>query len=70
MHCRDISEERFHIIASELINLRRRTGDFQTLTGHHKDYGTTILVRDATRCMAVVDDATLLDAPPPRGFPR
>ena len=62
MHCRDISEAEFNSIASELVNLHHQSGDIDTVTGQHPSLGKTILLRDDTRWLVVVEDPTLLDA--------
>ena len=61
MHCRDISEHEFDRIASTLVNIEHQSGYVRTVTGRHPDFGETILLRDVTRCLAVVEDPTLLD---------
>lgn len=61
MHCRDISEHEFDSIAPELVNIERQSGYIRTVTGRHPDFGETILLRDGTRCLVVVEDPTLLD---------
>ena len=62
MHCRDISEKLFDMIAAELSNPDHRAGHIETITGLHESYGLTILLRDTTRCMALVVDPVVLDA--------
>ena len=62
MHCRDLPAKLFDIISAELTNPNRRDGALETVTGLHERYGLTVLVRDATRCMALVADPKHLDA--------
>ena len=62
MHCRDLPAKLFDIISAELTNPNCRDGTPETITGLHERYGLTILVRDATRCMALVAAPQQLDA--------
>lgn len=68
MYCRDISGDDFDMIAGELVDVKRANGDFETVTGIHKHHGVTILIRDNTRCWAVVDDAKAIDVMRSGGF--
>ena len=36
--------------------------DIEMVTGRHKDHGEVVLIRDATRCMVLVDEPAHLDA--------
>lgn len=61
MFCRNISGDDFDTIVLELTDVKRAYGDFETVIGTHEELGTTILIRDSTRCWAVVDNADIID---------
>lgn len=61
MHCRDISRDEFDVIASELARARHQAGAIEVVSGHHHNHGATIVIRDATRCMALVENPSFLD---------
>ena len=55
MHARDIDQDTFETIAAELVDPIRHDGPTKVVRGRHKDYGETVLICDASRCMALVD---------------
>ena len=61
MHCRDITDREFEAIAAELTGVTCQADDIETVTGRHEHYGSTVLVRDALRCMALLEDASIFD---------
>ena len=61
MQVRDITEQDFEAIAAELRDLKHLGGAVESIEGLHLVHGRTLLVRDASRCMALVEDATELD---------
>ena len=61
MHVRDITEQQFAAIADEIDNPVLQCGVIEMISGQHHLFGMTILLRDAERCMALVDDPTHLD---------
>ena len=61
MQCRDITPEQFETIAAELTNVTRQDGAIELVSGHHEDHGATVLIRDLTRCMALVNDPAFID---------
>ena len=62
MYCRDISRELFETVADELTVYESQDGEIETVTGHHEDYGFTILARDATKCIMLWADPAGLRA--------
>ena len=62
MHCRDITEAEFDQIVAELVQAKHQGDDIEMVTGRHKDHGEVVLIRDATRCMVLVDEPAHLDA--------
>ncbi len=63
MDCIDITNDAFEVISSELIKAERQGGSIETVCGIHEDLGLTVLLRDSARCMALVDDPTVLAQP-------
>ena len=61
MQVRDITERDYEIVAAELRDLMHRGGPVESVQGLHPMHGRTLLVRDASRCMILVEDATGLD---------
>ena len=61
MHCRDITNADFDHIACDLTDIERQPGGIETVTGRHPVYGMTILLRDNSRCLAVVDNPETID---------
>ncbi len=61
MQVRDITEQDFEEIAAELRDLKHLDGAVGSIEGLHSVYGRTLLVRDASRCMALFEDATEFD---------
>ena len=61
MECRDITEREFKLIMAELEVVSRSDGMVETVTGQHEEYGVTVLVRDGSRCMALIDNPACLD---------
>ena len=61
MHCRDISEAEFDRIVAELVQAKHQGDDIEMVTGRHEDHGAVILIRDATRCMVLVDEPAHLE---------
>lgn len=61
MHCRDITESEFEAISAELTGTTSQADGIETVTGRHEEYGFTVLVRDASRCMALLEDASVFD---------
>ena len=61
MECRAITEHELELILAELADTDRTKGIVETVTGQHDRYGVTALVRDGSRCMALVDHPTCLD---------
>ena len=61
MQRRDITDADFDHIVSQLTSIEHQPGSIETVTGHHPDYGRTILLRDASRCLVVVDDPQMID---------
>ena len=61
MQFRDVSERVFDVIRSELLAVSRTDKLVETIKGQHATYGATVLVRDGSRCMVVVDNPTGLD---------
>ena len=61
MECRDISGCEFELILAELVGASRSDGSVETITGQHEVYGATVLVRDGSRCMALIDNPDPLD---------
>ena len=61
MHCRDITEAEFDQIVAELVQAKHQGDDIEMVTGRHKDHGAVILIRDATRCMILVDEPSHFD---------
>ena len=55
------SETEFDKIVAEMIQPKHQCDDIETVTGRHEDHGAVILIRDATRCMALVDEPAFLD---------
>ena len=52
-----ITESEFAIILSELSDVLCQINMGETLIGHHERYGAITLVRDGSRCVALVDTA-------------
>ena len=63
MDCIDITNDAFEAISSELVKAERQGGSIETVCGIHEDLGLTVLLRDSARCMALVDDPTVLAQP-------
>ena len=63
MDCIDITNDAFEAILSELVKAERQGGSIETVCGIHEDLGLTVLLRDSARCMALVDDPTVLAQP-------
>lgn len=61
MHVRDITEQQYERIVAEIDNPTLQCGAIEMVSGRHHLYGMTILLRDADRCMVLVDDPTQLD---------
>ena len=61
MHCRDITDLAFEAILVTLADVERQSGAIETASGMHEDFGYTVLLRDASRCMALVEDPNCLD---------
>ena len=61
MQVRDITEQDFEEIAAELRDPKHLDGAVGSIEGLHSVHGRTLLVRDASRCMALLEDATELD---------
>ena len=61
MHCRDITDLAFEAIQGELTNVERKAGAIESVCGMHNQFGATVLLRDASRCMALVADPVGLD---------
>ena len=61
MHARDITPDNFETIAAELTKVTRQDGVIELVSGHHEDHGATVLIRDTTRCIALVDEPGFLD---------
>ena len=61
MHCRDITDLAFEAILATLADVERQSGAIETASGMHEDFGYTVLVRDASRCMALVENPNCLD---------
>ena len=62
MHCRDIAEAEFEMIAAELADAKAQGDEVELITGQHKDHGAVVLIRDATRCLILVDEPAHLEA--------
>ena len=61
MHCRDITDLAFEAILTALSDVERQSGAIETASGMHDEFGYTVLLRDASRCMALVEDPSCLD---------
>ena len=61
MQVRDISERDYEAIAAELRDRLHRTGPVETNEGRHDELGHTLLLRDASRCIALVEHAAELN---------
>ncbi len=61
MHCRDITDLAFESILTALTDVERQSGAIETASGMHEEFGYTVLLRDGSRCMALVEDPSCLD---------
>ena len=61
MQCREISGRQFELVLGELTGVSREGGAVEAFRGRHRLFGATVLVRDGSRCMALVHDPTCLD---------
>lgn len=67
MQFRDITLDQFGLILAKLSDVEHHVGAIYTVSGQHVDYGMTVLARDGSQCMALVDDARHLDGLPADG---
>ena len=58
---RDISEADFDAIASRLEQPKVKLGSIEVIRGLHPDCGRTVLLRDASRWVVLVENAAALD---------
>ena len=61
MHCRDITDLAFEVISGDLIHVERKHGPIETVNGTHPEFGASVLLRDASRCMVLVERPASLD---------
>ena len=61
MHCRDITTREFETLAAELTGVSCQADGVETVSGQHGEYGFALLVRDASRCIALLEDPGLSD---------
>ena len=61
MQFRDITPDQFSLILAKLSDVEHHVGAIHTVSGQHVDYGMTVLARDGSHCMALVDHAHHLD---------
>ena len=61
MQFRDITSSEFSRILAKLKDVEHHIGAIYTVSGQHDEYGMTVLARDGSQCMALMDDPRHLD---------
>lgn len=62
MHRRFVTREDFDRIAIEMTKAQQFLGVPEIITGRHEDHGFVVLFRQGDRCVALVDEASYLEA--------